>query len=173
MLTLQNDSLLNKEEVWLKEAYNNIVHKLIESTITTTSSEFDPFVARFMGIHSVEDDDKFQYLALLETTSYFWASKGGRGALLEKIIASLGDLYSSNGVTLSKVVSMLLSRAGNAPTHDTQNGTRLSDIKSLKFDLVNIINDRLILLELKNRIDSGGTAAREEALSKKFLPFLD
>lgn len=170
MLTLQKDSSLNKEEVWLKEAYSNIVHKLIESTVTSTSSEFDPFVARFMGIHSMDYDNKFQYQALLETTSYFWASKGGRGALLEKIIASLGDSYSSNGATISKVVSTLISRAGNAPTHDTQNGNRfLGDIKSLKFDLVNIVKDRLILLELKNRVDSGGTAAREEALSKKFF----
>ena len=170
MLTLQNDSSLRREEVWLKEAYGNIVSNLIESTITTTSSEFDPFVSSFMGIHSVNHDDKFQYQALLETTSYFWASKGGRGALLEKIIASLGDSYSSNGVTLSKVISMLLFRAGNVATRDTQTGTRfLSDIKSLKFDLVNIIDDRLILLELKNRVDSGGTAAREEALSKKFF----
>lgn len=34
---------------------------------------------------------------------------------------------------------------------------------------MNIIGDRLIILELKNRVDSGGTAAREEALSKKFF----
>ena len=45
----------------------------------------------------------------------------------------------------------------------------LSNIKKLKFDLVNIIGDKLIILELKNRVDSGGTAAREEALSKKFF----
>ena len=44
-----------------------------------------------------------------------------------------------------------------------------TNIKKLKFDLVNIIGDRLIILELKNRVDSGGTAAREEALSKKFF----
>lgn len=35
-----------------------------------------------MGIDSVEDD-KFCYRAVLEITSYFWASKGGRGTLLE------------------------------------------------------------------------------------------
>jgi hypothetical protein len=43
-----------------------------------------------------------QYQALLETTSYFWASKGGRGSLLEKIITLLGNSYSANGATLSK-----------------------------------------------------------------------
>ena len=47
--------------------------------------------------------DRFEYQALLETTSYFWASKGGRGTLLEKIIMSLGDSYFSNGVTLSRL----------------------------------------------------------------------
>jgi hypothetical protein len=67
MLTLQKDHSLNKEEVWLKEAYTNIVYRLIQSTITTPS-EFDPFVAKFMRIHSV-GYDKFQYQALLETTS--------------------------------------------------------------------------------------------------------
>jgi hypothetical protein len=115
MLTLQKDSSLNREEVWLRKAYANIVYKLIESTITT-SSEFDPFVAKYMGIDSV-GYDKSQYQALLEATSYFWASKGGRGNLLEKIIASLGDSYSSNGVTLLKIISELLPKANNKMTH--------------------------------------------------------
>ena len=43
------------------------------------------------------------------------------------------------------------------------------NVKRLKFDLVNIIDDNLILLELTNRVDSGGTGAREEALRKKFF----
>jgi hypothetical protein len=118
MLTLQEHHSLNREEIWLKEAYANIVYRLIQSTITTPSG-FDPFVAKFMGIHSV-GYDKFQYQALLETTSYFWASKGGRGTLLEKIIATLGNSYSSNGVTLSKVISMLLSKVRNTPVHNNQ-----------------------------------------------------
>jgi hypothetical protein len=42
-----------------------------------------------------------QYLALLDP-SYVWASKGGRGGLLEKIIALLGNSYSANGATLPK-----------------------------------------------------------------------
>jgi hypothetical protein len=42
-------------------------------------------------------------------------------------------------------------------------------IKGLKFDLVNCIDQRLILMEVKNRVDSGGTSARGEALNKKFI----
>jgi hypothetical protein len=170
MLTLHKDSSLSREQIWLKETYTNIVYRLIESTITT-SSEFDPFAAKFMGIDSVEYD-KFQYQAVLETTSYFWASKGGRGTLLEKIIASLGNSHSFNGVTLSKIFSIIISKMRNTSDYNHQNAFQLSiknNIKRLKFDLMNIIDDRLIILELKNRVDSGGTAVREESLGKKFL----
>ena len=43
-------------------------------------------------------------------------------------------------------------------------------LKNLKFDLVNIVNDTVMILELKNRIDSGGVDARHGSLSKKFYP---
>lgn len=71
-------------------------------------------------------------------------------------------------------ISMLMARSrnDNYPYHENQNRSLWyikSNIKKLKFDLVNIIDDKLIILELKNRVDSGGTAARGEALSKKFL----
>src|SRR5437899_12860954 len=122
MLTLHKDSSLNKEEIWLKEAYTNIVYRLVESTITT-SSEFDPFAAKFMGIDSVEYD-KFQYQALLETTSYFWASKGGRGTLLEKIIASLGNSHSYNGVTLPRVLAIILSKLRKTSAYNNQNASQ-------------------------------------------------
>lgn len=69
-------------------------------------------------------------------------------------------------------LSLLSTRSGYLQAYDKQNEPKLvikSNIKRLKFDLVNIIDDRLIPLELKNRVDSGGTGAREEALSKKFF----
>src|SRR5919198_812125 len=117
MLTLQNGSSLTKEQIWLRRAYANIVYRLIESTITS-SSEFDPFVSKFMGIESVEYE-KYQYQALLETTSYFWASKGGRGSLLEKIIALLGNKYSTSAITLFKIFSILSARnnENKSPKH--------------------------------------------------------
>jgi hypothetical protein len=124
-----------------------------------------------MGIESVEYD-KYQYQALLETTSYIWASKGGRGSLLEKIIALLGNKYSTSGITLFKIFSMLSARNDENKSQKYRKGLEWlskTNIKKLKFDLVNIIGDKLIILELKNRVESGGTAAREEALSKKFV----
>lgn len=167
MLTLQNNSSLNEEEIWLKKAYTNIVYRLVQSTIAT-ASEFDPFVTRFMGINTVEYD-KFQYQALLETTSFFWASKGGRGTLLEKIVASLGNSNSFKGVTLSRLPSIILLSIGKNTTHNKNEEGLIKSNKRLKFDLVNIVGDKIIILELKNRVDSGGTAAREEALGKKFF----
>lgn len=169
MLTLQNNSSLNEEEVWLKKAYTNIVYRLVQSTIAAPS-EFDPFVTKFMGINTVEYD-KFQYQALLETTSFFWASKGGRGTLLEKIVASLGNSNSSNGVTIARLISMILFKVSKNTVHINKNSSELlvKSKRRLKFDLVTIIGDKIIILELKNRVDSGGTAAREEALNKKFF----
>jgi hypothetical protein len=83
--------------------------------------------------------------------------------------------YSTSGVTLFKIFSILSTRnnENKNPRHLKElEWLSKTNIKKLKFDLVNIIGDRLIILELKNRVDSGGTAAREEALSKKFLAVL-
>jgi len=160
MLTLYEESSLNKEEKWLKKAYTNIVYRLIESTLTS-SSEFDPFATKFMGIDSIEHD-KFYYRAVLETTSYFWASKGGRGTLLEKLIVSLGNSHSFSNVTLSKILSTASTNVANTSVYDDRN-TCQPVIK--KFDLG---LKRLIILELKNRVDSGGTPAREESLVRSF-----
>jgi hypothetical protein len=33
----------------------------------------------------------------MEVTSYFWGSKGGRGALMEKIIAAAAGATAANG----------------------------------------------------------------------------
>lgn len=170
MLTLQDDATLNTEEIWLKKVYSNILMNLIQATITSnTSSEFDPFMSKYVGINSVKYN-KFEYQALLEVTSYFWASKGGRGILLEKIFTSLGGPHAMSNKTLSKIVSQIeLKRALHQGNYTEPQGLIKSTIKKLKFDLVNVINDNLIILELKNRVDSGGSGAREEALSKKFF----
>jgi hypothetical protein len=70
MLTLRDDSTLNTEEIWLKKAYSNILMNLIQATITSnTSSEFDPFISKYVGIDSVKYN-KFEYQALLEVTSF-------------------------------------------------------------------------------------------------------
>jgi hypothetical protein len=126
--------------------------------------KFDPFSANFMGLNSAANNHS--YRAIMEVTSYFWGSKGGRGALLEKVLASAGGDSAANGINLSNIPK-LISQVKNI-TSDSEWRTTGTAPK-LKFDLLNIIDDRLVFLEIKNRVDSGGTAAREEALAKKYL----
>lgn len=162
MLLLQNPTTLSREESWLREAYANIVSNLM-TFATNPSSTFDPFSAKFMGLEAAENN---KYRAFMEVTSYFWGSKGGRGALLEKVIAAAGGTSAANGIHLSKIPEWVASVKGIKDIKDWK--VTGSDPK-LKFDLLNVIDDRLVFLEIKNRVDSGGTAAREEALAKKFL----
>jgi hypothetical protein len=75
MLLLQNPSTLNREESWLREAYANIVSNLLEYA-TDPSSNIDPFASKFIGLEAVENN-KEEYRAFMEVTSYFWSSKGG------------------------------------------------------------------------------------------------
>ncbi|WP_337863308.1 hypothetical protein [Nitrososphaera sp.] len=155
---------MSREESWLREAYANIVSNLT-AFATDPASTFDSFSANFMGLDSIESG-KYRYRALMEVTSYFWGSKGGRGALLEKVLASAGGATAVNGMRLSKIPEWIASIKGSAEIKEWK--VTGSDPK-LKFDLLNVIGNRLVFLEIKNRVDSGGTAAREESLAKKFL----
>jgi hypothetical protein len=156
MLTLQKDSVLSEEEIWLKNAYANIVLNLVKAALTIElgSSEFDPFISKFMGMDTVKYN-KYRYRAFLEVTSYFWASKGGRGILLEKIFASLGGIYSASNVTLYEIIARIMKKNNSLQTanQDIPQFLMKGGLKKLKFDLVNIVNDSLIILELKNRVE--------------------
>jgi hypothetical protein len=164
ILLLHKPSTLSKEESWLRKAYANIVFNLMQFTISAPPV-FDPFSAKYYGLESVQYN-KYDYHAFLEVTSYFWASKGGRGALLEKVIAVESGPNSTNGVLLAQIPQLLEHLKGVKERNQWQ---LARSAPKLKFDLVNIIDNRIIFLEIKNRVDSGGTAAREEALAKKFL----
>ena len=170
ILVLSAQSTLTKEESWLREGYENIVAKLVKLSIST-DERFDPIASRYYGIHSIKADSA-QYKALLELTSYFWASKGGRGALLEKVIADTAGRYAANNVPLKSLPAMISAR--NTSSNSVEfGGWSLSKHKTLRFDLVNVVNDELIILEIKNRVDSGGVGAREEAFIKKFFTICD
>lgn len=164
MLLLQNPSTLSREESWLREAYANIVSNLLEYA-TDPSSNIDPFASNFMGLEAVEKN-KEEYRAFMEVTSYFWSSKGGRGALIEKILAEAAGVTAANGIPISKIPVWIAKIKGNTETKEWK---VTGSAPKLKFDLLNVIGDRLVFLEIKNRVDSGGTAAREEALAKKYL----
>lgn len=164
MLLLRDTSTLSQEEKWLKSAYKNIVANLMDLSLDESSS-FDPFSSRFMGIDLGKKGGE-EYRSFMEVSSYFWASKGGRGALLEKVIASAGGPNAENGIALSNIPSWIAKAKGSEEVREWHT---TGSVLKIKFDLANVLNERVVLLEIKNRVDSGGTAAREEALAKKFL----
>jgi hypothetical protein len=164
MLVLENSSTLTREEKELRKAYINIVSNLTEFTLTVVPY-FDPFSAKYSGIESVQYN-KHDYQVLLEVTSYFGSSKGGRGRLLEKVIAFESGPNAASGKSLAQIPKLLESRRDVKERSQWQ----LADnAPKIKFDLVNIIDNRIVLLEIKNRVDSGGTAARREVLTNKFF----
>ena len=200
MLCLKQTDKLTIEERWLREAYSNILTKLVEGALSKVViikeggqrkriMEFDPVARSFHGIDRVREGyDKHFFEALLETTSYYHASKGGRGAFIERILAHKSGGSAMIGLTLKDLPTWLklpdLVRKKKLYGEDlTENEReRLRQEQSRwewigrinpKVNLWNRFGSKLILLEIKNRVDSGGTAAREEALSKKFKVILE
>lgn len=163
ILILQDEKNLKKQHVWLSEAYRKILSKIV-AIASNPNSSIDPFATEYYGKHSIKTDQNY-YNALLEITSYFWGSKGGRGTLLQKIIGSLAGNKADQEVYLSEFLDELIK------SDKTLNGELSIKFKK-KFDLINVVNNTLIILEIKNRIDSGGTAGRREAL-KKFFELCD
>ena len=64
-----------------------------------------------MGIDAIENSME-EYRAFMEVTSYFWGSKGGRGALMEKIIGAAAGTTSANGILLSATPKWIASVKG-------------------------------------------------------------
>lgn len=164
MLLLQDPKTLSEEESWLRNAYANIVSKLVTLALNP-SSKIDDFSSMFIGLQSIQHD-KYHYQSLMEITSYIWGSKGGRGNLLEKAIAAAGGPHAKKGMLLSQLPEWIASAKNNKEVTEWK---VTGSAPSLKFDLANVVENRVIFLEIKNRVDSGGTSAREEALAKKFL----
>lgn len=163
MLILQDKENLEEQQVWLCQAYEKIVSNIVKIASDLNSS-IDPFASDYIGKNSIKMYPNY-YNALLEVTSYFWASKGGRGTLLQKTIGLLAGDKADENIYLSEYLDELIK------SDETLNG-KLSIKFRKKFDLINRVNDTLIILEIKNRIDSGGTSGRREAL-KKFFELCD
>ena len=159
MLILQDKKNLKEQEVWLHKAYFKILSEIVKRA-TNPNSSIDPFASEYVGKNSVKTNSNY-YNSFLEITSYFWASKSGRGTLLEKTINFLSGHKSEQNVFLSDFLNKLIE------LNETLNG-KLSDKFKIKFDLINFVNNKLVILELKNRIDSGGVEARRGVLKKFF-----
>ena len=159
MLILHDKKNLNEQEVWLHDTYFKILSEIVKRAKNPNSS-IDPFASEYFGKNSVKTNSNY-YNSFLEITSYFWASKSGRGILLEKTINSLSGHKSEQNVFLSDFLNKLIE------SDEMLNG-KLSNKFKIKFDLINFVNNKLVILELKNRVDSGGVEARRGVLKKFF-----
>jgi hypothetical protein len=171
-------------QILLYEPYKNILINFKELCININAKDFDPVAKVYDGLLSVPSEIREYYEALLGVTSYYQHSQGGRGRYIEKKIAST-FLSCSLDIKLSELPIWLefpevhkkrgiFTLAGL--TNDEKRVFRVTQWdwignKDESTDLGSILSDEktVVLAEIKNRVDSGGSAARREIwTSQKF-----
>ncbi len=183
LLCIKHKINIDLGEKLLYNPYKNILKNFRALATNSFAKEFDPIYRIYSGLESVDDDIKFYYESLLGVTSYFQSSKGGRGKYIEK---KLSSMYKTCGINIkfSELPILLefpeIIRKKGLFTLKSLNHEELKTLRKRNFnflgrvdettDIGNLLraNECLNLLELKNRVDSGGTSARREIWSKKF-----
>ena len=184
--TLKRENL-DLGHMLLYAPYKNILTKFVELSINPKAIEFDPISKIFDGLESISEGLKHYYEALLGVTSYYQHSQGGRGKYIEKKFASLVNSCSLN-IKLSELPFWLqypdLHRKKGIFTLKNLSSNEKSIIRRIDWDYIgkedettdlgNLLKKEktIVLIELKNRVDSGGTAARREIWTKKFKTIL-
>ena len=168
----------------LTPAYKNILKNLLDLALTIDSKKLDPITETFNGIYSAPNELKHYYQALIEVTSYFQASKGGRGSFIVKRIASLGE-FTSIDLKLCELPLWLkepnLYKKKGIFTNNSLNFEEkekfISEYRwigeeryNIKSDLGNLINNKkdLFLIQIKSRVDGGGVAGIREFWDSKY-----
>jgi len=189
LLCIKQKEKLELGQLLLYEPYKNILQNFVDLATRIEAKDFDPVAKAYDGLLSAPSEIRDYYEALLGVTSYYQASKGGRGRYIEKKIASAFEncsldiklselplwiehpaLHKKKGIfTLNRLATEekgIIRRthwdwAGNKD-ESTDVGTILKKEKAM------------VLVEIKNRVDSGGSSARREILtSQKFGIIVD
>jgi len=187
LLCIKRREGLDLGHMLLYNPYKNMLQNFVELMINPKAIEFDPVSKVFSGLESVSEDVKHYYEALLGVTSYYQASKGGRGKYIEKKLSSIIETCSLD-IKLSELpiwlTYPLLHRKKGIFTLQELSSEEKSILRRTEWDwlgskedeetidLGNIFKEGVVFVELKNRVDSGGTAARREIWNKKFKTFL-
>ena len=188
LLCLKRKENLDIGHIILYEPYKNILSNFYELSTNPQAIDFDPVSRIFDGLESVSNEFKYYYEALLGITSYYQHSQGGKGKYIEKRFSSLVEscsinikisefplwlenpqLYRKKGIfTLNRLTAEEKRIIRTYPWNYHGQEDETTDIGNLLPD-----HKTIVLLELKNRVDSGGTAARREIWTKKFKAILD
>lgn len=171
----------------LYKPYKNILTNFANLIIDKNALEFDPVSRVFDGLESISDDLKYYYEAFLGITSYYQHSKGGRGKYIEKKIASVIDTCSLSikisDIPLWLTYPDLHKKKGifteSELSQEERRVLRESEWSWLGntdevLDVGNFLKNELslVFIELKNRVDSGGTSGRREIWNSKFKNIL-
>lgn len=187
LLCVKKESSLDLGHLLLYKPYKNIVVSFVSLATERSAIDFDPVSRAFDGLESISEDMKHYYEALLGVTSYYQHSQGGKGKYVEKKISSVMETCSMN-IKLSELPMWLehpeLHRKKGIFTQVGLTSEEKSILRNIEWDWLgreeettdvgNLLSrDKLILIELKNRVDTGGTAGRREVWTKKFKTILE
>jgi len=173
----------------LYEPYKNILENFKKLCTNINEKDFDPVAKVYDGLLSVPSEIREYYEALLGVTSYYQHSQGGRGKYIEKKIASSFETCSLD-IELSKLPFWLeYPSIHKKKGIFTQEGLSSEEKKILRTIEWDWLGDRdvntdigsiikyegtMVLVELKNRVDTGGTSGRREIwTSEKFGIFIE
>ena len=189
LLCVKVKEKLDLGRILLYEPYKNILVNFRELCIDINAKDFDPVAKVYDGLLSVPSEIREYYEALLGVTSYYHHSQGGRGKYIEKKIASSFETCSLD-IELSKFPFWLeypsLHKKKGIFTQQGLSSDEKKILRTIEWDWLgdrevstdvgSIIQDEkaMVLVELKNRVDTGGTAGRREIwTSEKFGIFLE
>ena len=189
LLCIKKKEKLELGELLLYEPYKNILQNFVDLATRLEAKDFDPVAKVYHGIISAPSEIRNYYESLLGVTSYYQASKGGRGRYIEKKIASAFESCSLD-IKLSELPLWLEHPALHKKKGIfTLNGLTAQEkeiIRRMPWDWIGnrdestdvgtvLKNEKtMVLAEVKNRVDSGGSAARREIwTSQKFGIIVD
>ncbi len=189
LLCVKVKEKLDLGRILLYEPYKNILVNFKELCIDVNAKDFDPVAKVYDGLLSVPSEIREYYEALLGVTSYYHHSQGGRGKYIEKKIASSFETCSLD-IELSKFPFWLeypsLHKKKGIFTQQGLSSEEKKILRTIEWDWLgnrdvstdvgSIIQDEktMVLVELKNRVDTGGTAGRREIwTSEKFGIFVE
>jgi len=189
LLCVKQKEKLDLGELLLYEPYKNILQNFVDLATRKEAKDFDPVAKVYDGLLSVPSGMKEYYEALLGVTSYYQHSQGGRGRYIEKKIASAFESCSLD-IKLSELPLWLeapvLHKKKGIFTLNGLNAEEKRKIRQTPWDWVGDRDEStdvgsllrkektIVLVEIKNRVDSGGSAARREIwTSQKFGIIVD
>ena len=188
LLCVKDKNRLELGQILLYEPYKNILMNFKELCINVNAKDFDPVAKVYDGLLSVPVEIREYYEALLGVTSYYQHSQGGKGKYIEKRLASSFETCSLN-IEISKLPFWLeypeLHKKKGIFTQQGLSQEERRIFRTIEWDWIgdrdvsvdvgSIIKDEnvMVLLEIKNRVDTGGTAGRREIwTSEKFGIFV-